>query len=56
LVETKALGFGVNCFGDLIRAVTGPREVPCLAQVLAREEGYFPAACDGDFVVCRRWW
>jgi L-fucose isomerase-like protein len=46
LVDTKALGFGVNCFGDLIPR--GHREVPCLAQVLAREEGYL-AACDGDF-------
>jgi L-fucose isomerase-like protein len=46
LEETKALGFGVNCFGDLIPR--GHRDVPCLAQVLAREEGYL-AACDGDF-------
>jgi L-fucose isomerase-like protein len=46
LEETRALGFGVNCFGDLIPR--GHRDVPCLAQVLAREEGYL-AACDGDF-------
>lgn len=46
LEQTGALGFGVNCFGDLIP--NGHREVPCLAQVLAREEGYV-AACDGDF-------
>jgi L-fucose isomerase-like protein len=46
LVDTRAIGFGVNCFGDLIPA--GHRDVPCLAQVLAREEGYV-AACDGDF-------
>ena len=46
MVRTKAIGFGVNCFGDLIPR--GHREVPCLAQVLAREEGYV-AACDGDF-------
>jgi hypothetical protein len=46
LERTRAIGFGVNCFGDLIPR--GHREVPCLAQVLAREEGYI-AACDGDF-------
>lgn len=46
LERSRALGFGVNCFGDLIPR--GHREVPCLAQVLAREEGYL-AACDGDF-------
>ena len=46
LEATGAIGFGVNCFGDLIPG--GCREVPCLAQVLAREEGYV-AACDGDF-------
>lgn len=46
LERTRALGFGVNCFGDLIPR--GHRDVPCLAQVLAREEGYL-AACDGDF-------
>jgi len=46
LEDTHALGFGVNCFGDLIPR--GHRDVPCLAQVLAREEGYI-AACDGDF-------
>ena len=46
LEQTRALGFGVNCFGDLIPR--GHRDVPCLAQVLAREEGYV-AACDGDF-------
>jgi hypothetical protein len=46
LERRRALGFGVNCFGDLIPK--GHRQVPCLAQVLAREEGYI-AACDGDF-------
>ena len=46
LERTRAIGFGVNCFGDLITG--GHRETPCLAQVLAREEGYI-AACDGDF-------
>jgi hypothetical protein len=46
LERRRAIGFGVNCFGDLIPK--GHRQVPCLAQVLAREEGYI-AACDGDF-------
>ncbi|MBN2448860.1 MAG: hypothetical protein JXR77_00640 [Lentisphaeria bacterium] len=46
LEEEGALGFGVNCFGDLI--IRGGRDVPCLAQCLLREEGYI-AACDGDF-------
>jgi hypothetical protein len=46
LERRSAIGFGVNCFGDLIPK--GHRQVPCLAQVLAREEGYI-AACDGDF-------
>lgn len=46
LQETRALGFGVNCFGDLI--THGGRDVPCLAQCLLREEGYI-ASCDGDF-------
>jgi L-fucose isomerase-like protein len=46
LEEEKALGFGVNCFGDLIPR--GGRDVPCLAQMLAREEGYI-ASCDGDY-------
>lgn len=46
LEEERALGFGVNCFGDLI--INGGRDVPCLAQTLCREEGYI-AACDGDF-------
>jgi L-fucose isomerase-like protein len=46
LEETQALGFGVNCFGDLI--TRGGRDVPCLAQCLLREEGYI-ASCDGDF-------
>jgi hypothetical protein len=46
LERQRAIGFGVNCFGDLIPK--GHRQVPCLAQVLAREEGYI-AACDGDF-------
>jgi L-fucose isomerase-like protein len=46
LEEERALGFGVNCYGDLIPR--GGRDVPCLAQMLAREEGYI-ASCDGDF-------
>lgn len=46
LERTRAIGFGVNCFGDLVPG--GHRDVPCLAQLLAREEGYV-AACDGDF-------
>ena len=46
LEEAHALGFGVNCFGDLI--IGGGRDVPCLAQCLLREEGYI-ASCDGDF-------
>lgn len=47
LEQERALGFGVNCFGDLI--IRGGRDVPCLAQLLLREEGYI-AACDGDFI------
>jgi hypothetical protein len=47
LEDEKALGFGVNCFGDLI--IRGGRDVPCLAQLLLREEGYI-ASCDGDFI------
>lgn len=47
LEEERALGFGVNCFGDLI--INGGRDVPCLAQCLLREEGYI-ASCDGDFM------
>ena len=47
LEEEGAIGFGVNCFGDLI--IRGGRDVPCLAQLLLREEGYI-AACDGDFI------
>ena len=47
LEEEKALGFGVNCFGDLI--INGGRDIPCLAQLWLREEGYV-AACDGDFI------
>lgn len=46
LEEDRALGFGVNCFGDLI--TRGGRDVPCLAQCLCREDGYI-ASCDGDF-------
>ena len=46
LDEEKACGFGVNCYGDLI--TNGGRDMPCLAQCLAREEGFI-AACDGDF-------
>ncbi len=47
LIEDRALGFGVNCFGDLIPA--GGRDVPCLAQTLLRDEGFL-ATCDGDFL------
>lgn len=47
LEEEQALGFGVNCFGDLI--THGGRDVPCLAQTLLREDGYI-ASCDGDFL------
>src|SRR5215211_425582 len=47
LEEERALGFGVNCFGDLI--IGGGRDTPCLAQLLLREEGYI-TACDGDFI------
>ena len=47
LEDEKALGFGVNCFGDLI--INGGRDVPCLAQTLLREDGYI-ASCDGDFL------
>lgn len=46
LEDNRALGFGVNCFGDLI--THGGRDVPCLAQALLREDGYI-ASCDGDF-------
>ncbi len=47
LEQEQALGFGVNCFGDLIP--DGHRDVPCLAQLLLREDGYI-AACDGDYL------
>ncbi len=47
LIDEQAVGFGVNCFGDLI--IQGGRDVPCLAQLLLREDGYI-AACDGDFI------
>lgn len=47
LEEEQALGFGVNCFGELI--TEGGRDVPCLAQALVREDGYI-ASCDGDFL------
>lgn len=46
LQEEKAAAFGLNCFGDLI--IQGGRDVPCLAQLLLREDGYV-TACDGDF-------
>jgi hypothetical protein len=46
LLEERALGFGVNCYGDLL--IKGGRDIPCLAQSLLREEGYI-ASCDGDF-------
>jgi L-fucose isomerase-like protein len=47
LDEERALGFGVNCFGDLIP--NGGRDVPCLAQSLLREDGFI-ASCDGDYL------
>ncbi len=47
LEEERALGFGVNCFGDIIPG--GARDVPCLAQTWLREEGVL-ASCDGDFL------
>lgn len=47
LQDERAMAFGVNCFGDLI--TRGGRDVPCLAQLLLREEG-FATACDGDFI------
>jgi len=47
LEEEGAMGFGVNCFGDLITG--GGRDTPCLAQALLREEGYI-ASCDGDYI------
>jgi len=47
LEEEQALGFGVNCFGDLITG--GGHDMPCLAQVLLREDGYI-ASCDGDYL------
>ena len=46
LIERQAFAFGVNCFGDVIPR--GMRIVPCLAQQLAREDG-FSTGCDGDF-------
>jgi L-fucose isomerase-like protein len=47
LEEEQALGFGVNCYGDLI--INDGRDTPCLAQTLLREDGYI-AACDGDYL------
>lgn len=47
LQEEHALGFGVNCFGELV--IQGGRDVPCLAQEFLREKGYI-ASCDGDFI------
>jgi hypothetical protein len=47
LEEEGAFGFGLNCYGDLI--IQGGRDVPCLAQMLLREDGYI-ASCDGDFL------
>lgn len=47
LEDERALGFGVNCFGELI--IKGGRDVPCLAQTLLREDGYI-ASCDGDYL------
>jgi len=46
LEEEQAAAFGLNCYGDLI--IQGGRDVPCLAQLLLREDGYV-TACDGDF-------
>jgi len=46
LEEEQAMGFGLNCFGDLV--IQGGRDVPCLAQSLLREDGYI-ASCDGDY-------
>jgi len=47
LEQEGAVAFGVNCFGDLV--IKGGRDVPCLAQLLLREDGYV-TACDGDFI------
>jgi hypothetical protein len=47
LGEERAIGFGVNCFGDLV--IQGGRDVPCLAQLFAREDGCI-ASCDADYV------
>ncbi|MBN2456845.1 MAG: hypothetical protein JXB29_09995 [Sedimentisphaerales bacterium] len=47
LEDESAAAFGLNCFGDLI--IKGGRDVPCLAQVLLREDSYV-ASCDGDFI------
>lgn len=47
LEEEQAMGFGVNCFGELV--IEDGRDVPCLAQALLREEGYI-ASCDGDYL------
>ena len=47
LEEKRALGFGINCLGDLI--IRGGRDVPCLVQLLLREEGYI-ASCQRDFI------
>jgi len=47
LRDERAMGFGVNCFGDLV--IQGGRDVPCLAQALLREDGYI-ASCDGDYL------
>lgn len=47
LEEEQALGFGVNCFGELV--IRGGRDVPCLAQAFLREDGYI-ASCDGDYL------
>jgi L-fucose isomerase-like protein len=46
LRDEQAMAFGVNCFGDLV--IDGGRDVPCLAQLLLREDGYV-TACDGDY-------
>ncbi len=46
--DERAIGEGVNCFGDLLIA-GDERDTPCLAQTLLREDGYI-ASCDGDFL------
>ena len=47
LEEERAIGFGVNCFGDML--IKGMRDIPCLAQSLRREDVYI-VSCDGDYI------